>query len=108
VLVLAWHFPSDVLGGFLVAGGWALGMIAVLALIERDPGPRTPRASWQAAGVLLTLGAAAALAAVTAAVVTHPAAAGIALAHPSFLAVAVAVAALAATVALGVSRAVEA
>ena len=22
ILVLGWHFPSDVLGGFLVAGGW--------------------------------------------------------------------------------------
>ena len=107
VLVLAWHFPSDVLGGFLVAGAWALGVVAVLARFEREPGPRAPRASWQAAGVLLTLGAAAMLAAVTGAAARHPAAATVALSHPSFVAVAVAVAALAATVTLGVSRAVE-
>ena len=30
ILVLGWHFPSDVLGGFLVAGGWVSLALAVL------------------------------------------------------------------------------
>lgn len=29
VMVLDWHFPSDVLGGILVAGGWGFGVLAV-------------------------------------------------------------------------------
>jgi membrane-associated phospholipid phosphatase len=34
VLALAWHFPSDVLGGFLVAAAWALGVLAALEALE--------------------------------------------------------------------------
>src|SRR4051794_26553680 len=34
ILVLAWHFPSDVLGGFLVAATWTLLAIAALAASE--------------------------------------------------------------------------
>jgi membrane-associated phospholipid phosphatase len=30
ILVLGWHFPSDVLGGFLVAGGWTSLTLAAL------------------------------------------------------------------------------
>jgi membrane-associated phospholipid phosphatase len=30
ILVLGWHFPSDVLGGFLVAGGWVSLALAAL------------------------------------------------------------------------------
>ncbi len=30
VVVLGWHFPSDVLGGFLLAGGWTLAIAAAL------------------------------------------------------------------------------
>jgi membrane-associated phospholipid phosphatase len=30
ILVLGWHFPSDVLGGFLVAGGWISLTLAAL------------------------------------------------------------------------------
>jgi membrane-associated phospholipid phosphatase len=33
-LELAWHYPSDVLGGFLVAGTWTLLGIAGLSLVE--------------------------------------------------------------------------
>jgi membrane-associated phospholipid phosphatase len=33
-LELSWHYPSDVLGGFLVAGTWALLGVAALSLYE--------------------------------------------------------------------------
>jgi membrane-associated phospholipid phosphatase len=33
-LELAWHYPSDVLGGFLVAGTWTLLGIAALSILE--------------------------------------------------------------------------
>jgi membrane-associated phospholipid phosphatase len=106
VLVLAWHFPSDALGGFLVAAAWALGVTALLALVRRDDPPRAPTSAWQAAGVLSLLGGTALFAAVAAAALVHPAA-RVAVENASFLAVLVAVAALAAVLALGVSRAAE-
>jgi membrane-associated phospholipid phosphatase len=34
VLTLAWHFPSDVVGGILVAGGWGFAVLAALRLAE--------------------------------------------------------------------------
>src|SRR3954471_14895862 len=34
VIVLAWHFPSDVLGGFLMAGSWTALAVAVLRAVE--------------------------------------------------------------------------
>jgi membrane-associated phospholipid phosphatase len=34
LVVLAWHFPSDVLGGYLVAGLWASLAVAVLDRVE--------------------------------------------------------------------------
>ena len=33
-LTLAWHYPSDVVGGFLVAGTWSLLVVAVLYSTE--------------------------------------------------------------------------
>jgi membrane-associated phospholipid phosphatase len=44
VLVLQWHYPSDVLGGVLVALGWACAAVAVLRMTERPPafGARQP------------------------------------------------------------------
>jgi membrane-associated phospholipid phosphatase len=37
-LTLGWHFPSDVFGGFLVAGAWTLVVVAGLLAIEgRNP-----------------------------------------------------------------------
>jgi membrane-associated phospholipid phosphatase len=42
VMVLAWHFPSDVLGGVLVASGWGF---AVLALRRVAEGGGTERAA---------------------------------------------------------------
>ncbi|HEX8075153.1 MAG TPA: phosphatase PAP2 family protein [Thermoleophilaceae bacterium] len=69
LVVRVWHYPSDVVGGFLVAGAWAAAMSAV-ALARREDGdrapavprlPRPPIASWAlpataaaiAAGLLL-------------------------------------------------------
>jgi membrane-associated phospholipid phosphatase len=36
VLVLDWHYPSDVLGGILVAAGWGFAALAGLRTIERS------------------------------------------------------------------------
>jgi hypothetical protein len=38
ILILGWHFPSDVLGGFLVAGTWTWLTLTVLLRIERHRG----------------------------------------------------------------------
>jgi membrane-associated phospholipid phosphatase len=56
VLVLAWHFPSDVLGGFLVAGFWTSLAIAALQRVERPEPAQRP--IWEP---LVPLGGAAAL-----------------------------------------------
>ena len=38
VLVLAWHFPSDVLGGILVACGWGFAVLALRRVVEGGGG----------------------------------------------------------------------
>ena len=43
ILVLQWHFPSDVLAGFLVAGTWTLGGVAALWAAEDRWPARTGR-----------------------------------------------------------------
>jgi hypothetical protein len=40
ILALAWHFPSDVLGGFFVAAMWTMLALSALAALER----RSPEA----------------------------------------------------------------
>ena len=30
VVVIAWHYPSDVIGGILVAAGWGFAVLAAL------------------------------------------------------------------------------
>lgn len=51
VVVLAWHYPSDVLGALLVVGAWAFAILAVLRFREdratavSDPS-RRPRGRW--------------------------------------------------------------
>jgi membrane-associated phospholipid phosphatase len=35
VVVLAWHYPSDVVGASLVAGGWGFGALAALRILGR-------------------------------------------------------------------------
>jgi membrane-associated phospholipid phosphatase len=42
VVVLQWHFASDVIGGFLVAAGWGFAAVAALRLArprDRAPSP---------------------------------------------------------------------
>jgi membrane-associated phospholipid phosphatase len=41
VVVLEWHYPSDVLGGLFVAAGWGFAALAALRLAA--PGKRAPR-----------------------------------------------------------------
>jgi membrane-associated phospholipid phosphatase len=43
VLVLDWHFPSDVLGGILVAAGWGFAVLAGLRIAGRPSSPPTAR-----------------------------------------------------------------
>ncbi len=105
ILVLGWHFPSDVLGGFLVAGGWVALALAVLWWAEaRWPEPSgrpalgrvgrtTARAGLLAPAALLaaSFGAAVAVLAVRGRLVETYGAA-----HLSFVAGALAIAGLAA------------
>jgi membrane-associated phospholipid phosphatase len=42
VLVLGWHYPSDVLGGFLVAGLWASLAVAMLYRVDAPEPARRP------------------------------------------------------------------
>src|SRR3954451_13978924 len=57
ILVLAWHFPSDVLGGYLVASTWTLLAVAVLLAAERpDPAPRERPVVWPVAGAAAGVG----------------------------------------------------
>jgi membrane-associated phospholipid phosphatase len=51
VMVLAWHYPSDVLGALLVVGAWAFAILAVLRFREDREAPvsdpsRRPRERW--------------------------------------------------------------
>jgi membrane-associated phospholipid phosphatase len=51
VVVLAWHYPSDVLGAFLVVGAWAFAILAVLRFREDretavSDDSRRPRGRW--------------------------------------------------------------
>ena len=63
-LALAWHYPSDVCAGFLVAGLWVALAIAVLRHVEAGPPePAPPPGFWWLVG----LGAAGALGAAAAA-----------------------------------------
>jgi membrane-associated phospholipid phosphatase len=43
LLVLAWHMPSDVVGGYLLATFWVALAFAALRACERDGGIREPR-----------------------------------------------------------------
>lgn len=58
VLILSWHFPSDVAGGFLVAAGWALIAVAAVppcdavVVAHGDPGTLGPTV---ASGILVAL-----------------------------------------------------
>jgi membrane-associated phospholipid phosphatase len=112
ILVLAWHFPSDVLGGFLVAALWVLLAAAALRASDRAWPERTGR---RAAALRLraAVGPSVAVAVLgvwvaAAAVVMRP---GLLLAdgaqHPSAVAAAAAVGALGLAVAAGVTAALR-
>jgi membrane-associated phospholipid phosphatase len=45
VMVLAWHFPSDVLGGILVACGWGFAVLAARRIAEGGGSGRPARVS---------------------------------------------------------------
>jgi len=45
VMVLAWHFPSDVLGGILVASGWGFAVLAARRVVEGGGSDRRARAA---------------------------------------------------------------
>ena len=110
ILALGWHFPSDVLGGFLVALTWTLLALAALAALERRWPSRArregrPRTADALAPLGLGLGLAAGLAAL--ALRRPDAVARFAADHASFLAGAVAIGALAAAGALGLARGVR-
>lgn len=104
VLILHWHFPSDVIGGYLCAGVWVgLGV----AFLQREPTSRAelrPGGPVALNGVALGLGGAAVIA-VLAGVFDHPRT----LAHyladrPSFALSGIAIAVLAALLAGALAR----
>jgi len=122
ILVLAWHFPSDVLGGFLVAALWVALGVAYLRARESAPGAERaalPAPSTRAPAPTPPLAPAVSLAApvmlaaiaaggVALAVVLRPeAVATFAAAHKPFLVGASAIAALAWTLASGLALALR-
>jgi membrane-associated phospholipid phosphatase len=49
VMILAWHFPSDVLGGILVASGWGFAALAALRVANGPDRARPDQVSSRAA-----------------------------------------------------------
>ncbi|MCD6725961.1 MAG: phosphatase PAP2 family protein [Solirubrobacteraceae bacterium] len=110
ILVLGWHFPSDVLGGFLVAAFWALLAVAALVALERRHPRRVPREPSPSAVVAaspIALGVAAAVTGLLIVVQRPQALAELALERPTFLGGALAIAVLAASLAVGLARIVR-
>jgi membrane-associated phospholipid phosphatase len=66
-LALTWHYPSDVLAGFLVAGLWVSIAVAVLQRVEPDVADAHGALPWRPLVVSGALGALAAVAVVLAA-----------------------------------------
>jgi membrane-associated phospholipid phosphatase len=104
VLVLAWHFPSDVLAGFLMAGMWTALAVAALRVVEprreRRPVEETPRL-----GVALGVAVGGALAAAVVALAPRDAVAAYASERPALALGALGIAALAGALAAGLARA---
>jgi membrane-associated phospholipid phosphatase len=103
VLVLGWHFPSDVLGGFLMAGTWTALAVAALRVLEPRPAGSSPRGFDP--GVGLGVAAAAALAAAVVAVVPRDAVTLYASERPTLVVGALVLAAVAGALAAGLARA---
>lgn len=105
ILALGWHFPSDVIGGFLVAALWtSIGVAAVSRMDELNPPRAEPatRSALAAGAPHVLVGAAIAVALLIAA--DRPrAVADYAREHPAFLLGAATIAALAALLTVAVS-----
>jgi membrane-associated phospholipid phosphatase len=114
ILVLGWHFPSDILGGFLVAGGWTSLTVAALWSAEARWPERTARRAVGrvAAGVddllapaaILVLGL---LAAIGIVAIRGHVLAAYGTSHPSFVAGAATIALLAAGLATAMTFALR-
>jgi membrane-associated phospholipid phosphatase len=105
VLVLAWHFPSDVLGGFLMAGTWTALAVAALRVLEPRREPAGARRRGLDPGLGLGVAAAAALAAALVAVVPRDAVTLYASERPTLVVGALVLAAVAGALAAGLARA---
>lgn len=110
ILALHWHFPSDIVGGYLVALMWTLGAVAAIVwsqerFPERARPERGPNA-FEARVPLVVGGAVVAVAGLVFAL--RPQHVGDYLvAHPTFAVGAVAIAGLAVTIAIGFQRALS-
>jgi len=104
VVVLAWHFPSDVLGGFLMAGMWTALGVAALRVVETR-GAREARAGAHDLGLALGLGAGVAAVAAAVALAASDTVALYASERPTLVAGALVIAALAGALAVGLARA---
>ncbi len=114
ILALGWHFPSDVVGGFLVASMWTLLAVAILEALpdrraaEEDGGRLQVRAERLSAFGPMVVGAAA-VSVVAAAWVARPqAASSFAEERPWFVLGALGIAGLATALAAGLARGVRA
>jgi membrane-associated phospholipid phosphatase len=53
---LGWHFPSDVLGGYLLATGWALVLVAGLLEVDRRHPAAAAESRWNAVADRISAG----------------------------------------------------
>jgi membrane-associated phospholipid phosphatase len=100
ILVRNWHYPSDVIGGFLVAAGWGL---AVLAAMSRSPVQETRARGVRLVWPVAAAGAALAALAATAMLTRPDGALAYAQAHTAFLAGAAAIGVAGLGVAAGIA-----
>jgi membrane-associated phospholipid phosphatase len=107
LMVLAWHFPADIVGGYFVAAAWALAAVGVLNALERrwpmETTARTADGAWDRLGppAVAATGAGAAFAVFL--LRPHDVVA-YAMTNTTFVAGALAIAALALVLAGGVAR----
>ena len=104
VLVLGWHFPSDVLGGFLMAGMWTSLAVAALGPLEHRAAVRR-RLAADRRTLAKAVARAAALAAGVILAAYGDSLAGYAVERPIIVVGARAIAALGATLSAGLARA---